>query len=150
MRKQHQIGRRPYKLNIQMEKIITELMEQHKEIQAAIESLRKMQFNNNNKEAIEQFTLIKELILNHINTEDQFLYPVLEEKALKNNIIKSNLKIFAKEWNLFLNQTNRYFDKYSKSIDNTSFAEDTTKIIVALKQRILKEETILFKDYSAS
>ncbi len=130
--------------------IIAELMEQHKEIQEAIEFLRKIQFSKNNKEVVKQFTLIKELISNHINAEDQFLYPVLEEKALKNNIIKSNLKIFAKEWDLFLIQTNSYFDQYSKSIDNMDFAKDTTKIIVALKQRILKEETILFKDYSAT
>ncbi|NPA68643.1 MAG: hemerythrin domain-containing protein [Chlorobi bacterium] len=89
----------------------------------------------------------KELVVKHIETEDKYLYPVLNKEAETNPVLKNKLDFFAKDWETTSEFANYYIEKYSQGNFDEKFAGDTAKLLSTLRQRMLKEEISLYSEY---
>ncbi len=131
-----------------MEHLITELKKEHKYLLEVIEKLSQMPINSNQGQAILSQT--KETLLKHLKKEEEFLYPTLRGKAKEDTALQKILETFGKELEKLSSVIMDYYNNYlgtKKDIDADAFRKDTIKIMVALKDRIYKEELILFKYY---
>ena len=92
----------------------------------------------------------KELLLNHLKLEDDKLYPKLKEHAQIDNTFNKVLNDSVKEMNEITEFVLNFYSKYSdkSKISEKNFLKDITKFIVTLKDRVAKEEAILYNTYN--
>ncbi len=92
----------------------------------------------------------KKILLNHLQLEDDKLYPKLKEYAQINDTFNEVLTNFVKEMDKITEFVLAFYSKYSdkSKITEKSFLKDITKFIVTLKDRVAKEEAILYNTYN--
>ena len=92
----------------------------------------------------------KNILIQHLKVEDEFLYPALLKS--KNKEIKKTTEKFAAEMKQISEKTMSFFGRYStlKVEDitmNDDFRADLGLIITIIKKRIAVEETDLYPLY---
>ncbi|MCK5168845.1 MAG: hypothetical protein KAQ75_03110, partial [Bacteroidales bacterium] len=81
--------------------------------------------------------------------EDKHLYHPLQDKAKKDLSLKLTLDTFGAEMGKISKSALDFYQEYSdiNNINKIDFIKDTTKLIVTLKGRIMKEEIAIYKAY---
>jgi hemerythrin-like domain-containing protein len=134
-----------------MEKLIFQLTVQHKEILAIISKMEtEVGLSSDSKHAGQFLAFWEELskiLERHLLLEDDFLYPVLK-KCEDTKVCEVAAQFFKELGNLKQAYTD-YTDKWSSSDTigkaNSLFINESNELFDALKHRIFKEDTILFK-----
>lgn len=89
----------------------------------------------------------RDALLAHLELENKDLYPVLRKAAETNENLKRTLDVFAKDMENISTTALDFFNHYTSGGESLEFARDAGKLIAALKNRIGKEEDILYKQY---
>ena len=128
-----------------MAKIIEELKEEHRRLLEMLKNLKSLDLRS--KELEEGLGKVKEVLISHLNKEDNRLYPALRTAAERDRDLKETLQLFAKDMEKISQFISSFFDKYSSGIHSVDFAVDFGKFLTTLEGRIKKEEAILFPAY---
>ncbi len=130
-----------------MSKLINELKKDHIKITGILYELKKN--GATSAKGIESLLESKTALLAHLNKEDEQLYPPLYEKAQSDSPLRRRLDAFGTEMEKITEFVLDFYQKYStnENIDESEFLHDVTTLIVALKDRIMKEEVAIFKAY---
>ena len=86
-------------------------------------------------------------LLAHLEREDEHLYPVLEEAAMQDPILRDALDFFLDDIQGVAVAALAFFDKYEGGVAGDSFSEDFAGLAGVLTQRIQKEESVIYKMY---
>ena len=129
-----------------MSKLINNLKNEHQEILNIFEELLKIGMFSD--KGIELLMSSKTKLLSHIEKEDRELYPVLYDRAKTDLLLKSTLDSFGAEMKDVTKIVLDFYDKYSlESTKKSSFIMDVSKIVISLRNRILREEIVIYKAY---
>lgn len=128
-----------------MSKLITELKDEHKALKGLLSEV--YSYISTFEKKIEFVKKLKDIVVAHIEKEDAELYPFLNKEAEKDQNLKIKLDLFAKDWGGISEFANYYIGKYSEGDFDGSFADDTAKLLSALRQRMMKEEISLYSEY---
>ncbi len=90
---------------------------------------------------------VKSCLIEHLNKEDEKLYPVLYKAAEQNKKLKELLELLANDLQTLSIGVTEFFDKYSRGILDTKFVEEFENFFVALCKRMRHEEDILYDEY---
>lgn len=89
----------------------------------------------------------KDMILKHLKSEDEVLYPMLKKSARKSVNMMRVVELFAKEMDELAPKVWEFFKEYEADPMKEGLSSRIGEIITLLKIRIDKEETILIKEY---
>ncbi len=128
-----------------MEHLIEKLKNDHKELNQLFANVYEYLVSDEKK--LEFVNKFKTAVLEHINREDTYLYPFLNEEAENSSALKTKLDFFAKDWQVTSDFAIYYIEKYSEGKFDDDFAGDTAKLLSTLKQRMMKEEISLYSEY---
>ncbi len=129
-----------------MSKLIDELKIEHQEIVAILDELQEIGIFSD--KGIELLMSSKIKLLRHLEKEDKQLYPVLYEKAKTDLFLKSTLELFGEEMKAITDFVLDFYEKYSVEIaKKTEFINDISKFIISLRNRIIREEAVIFEEY---
>ena len=128
-----------------MSTLVDELKDDHKVIVSYLESARNC-YGTNPDLARQKLFLAKETLLKHLKKEDEVLYPALNKEGQKNSQLKNYLDVFAKDMEKISALAIKFFEKYKDRI-SPDFSDDFATISFELKQRIGKEERVLYKEF---
>ena len=91
---------------------------------------------------------LKEPLLNHLGKEDKNLYPVLQEEAKNNDVLRSMLGTFDNNMKNIAQNALNIFKKCEEPIkDPVAFGKDFGLLTWSLGIRIRQEESILYKEF---
>lgn len=128
-----------------MSDLIDKLKKEHNILVEALDSMTRLGVTS--KEGQEKLYSAKEALLAHLNLEDKELYPVLRKAAESDDSVRSTLDIFAKDMEEISKTALSFFSKYSQGGDSLEFAKELGRLIGALKNRIGREEDILYAQF---
>jgi len=130
-----------------MSKLVSELIQEHKEITAILLELQKT--GASTAKGMDLLIQSKSSLLNHLTKEDDHLYPPLYEKAKSDSSFKRTLDTFGTEMDQLTEFVVDFYKKYTNNnnINKTEFAKDISFFIVGFKNRILKEEVAIYKSF---
>jgi len=131
-----------------MSQFIETLKEEHKLVLKTLENVRGG--NLTNLEKLNNLRGSKEALLGHLKKEDEILYPFLNKEAEKDEKLASELNVYAKEMKKISDFVFNFYKKYenNENISTILFRSDLALFIATLKDRILKEEIYLYKEYT--
>ena len=131
-----------------MSQFIETLKEEHKLVLKTLENIRENDLTN--LEKLNNLKRTKEALLGHLKKEDETLYPFLNKEAEKDEKLAAELKIYAKEMEKISDFVFNFYEKYetNENISTIFFRSDLALFIATLKDRILKEEIYLYKEYA--
>ena len=128
-----------------MADLISELKKDHEHIKQLLSNV--YDYIANNEKKIEFVNQLKDILKIHIENEDKKLYRFLFKEAKKDDLLKSKLDIFVKDWEEISAFTTYYTEKYGAGNFDEKFTTDTAKLMSSIKQRIIKEEVSLYPEY---
>ena len=130
-----------------MSKLVDELKLDHKVISRILSDIK--QIGILPLERMELLNRSKDKLLNHLSKEDTLLYPALIEQAKHDPTFKQTLDTFGREMDQITQVVTEFYSKYSdhQNVVKPSFTVDLSKLITALKNRIMKEEVAIYKAY---
>lgn len=129
-----------------MSKLITELKQEHQEITKLLLELQ--QIGITSPKGFDLLIQSKTKLLEHLDKEDTKMYPVLFEKAKTDSALKRTLDLFAGDMEKITEFVLDFYEKYSSNnSNNNTFIKDVAYLIASLKNRIMKEEIIIYKAY---
>ncbi len=128
-----------------MLKLIVELKDDHQKITNTLKAVNDLGIGT--PEGRRKFMDAKELLLAHLQKEDDQLYPVLRKAAQKNVELEETLNVFSKDIQVISKAAIHFFEKYSDQSEGPEFITDYGHLITTLGVRIHKEETILYQEY---
>ncbi len=99
------------------------------------------------QEGQEKLMNAKNMLLQHLNKEDTFLYPKLEQAAKEDSNIRRTLDSFAKDMEGISKAALDFFSKYEGGGKGLEFVKDFGHLFSVLSMRIRREETHLYKVY---
>jgi iron-sulfur cluster repair protein YtfE (RIC family) len=89
----------------------------------------------------------KNLLLEHLKKEDELLYPVLKQTGVKDNSIMELADSYISEMNSISERAIKFFDVYEREDDDVDFVVAVEFLLSSLKNRISREEAVLYKKY---
>lgn len=89
----------------------------------------------------------KNMILNHLKSEDEVLYPMVKKVARERVSIERMLEMFAKEMDELAPKVVEFFKEYEENPAANGNSFKLNEIITLLKIRIHKEENIFIEQY---
>lgn len=128
-----------------MSDLVKKLKSEHETLVKTLDSITVSGISS--KDGQSKLYAAKSGLLAHLELENRSLYPVLRKAAEKNENLKRTLDVFAKDMENISKTALDFFSKYSTGGESLEFARDAGKLIAALKNRIGKEEDILYKQY---
>lgn len=129
-----------------MSMLITTLKRQHEEIVSLFDKLKGTDIASDSSQLI--LSRAKELLLIHLKTEDEKLYPALMEAAKEDKSLGTLVQGYINEMKEISVVALDFFEKYSnRKMSGMEFARDYGRFIAALQQRIRKEENSLYNEY---
>lgn len=99
------------------------------------------------EEARTSLRAVKALMLFHLKKENDSFYPILRRAARTDKELEKLLKVSGRELEAIYAMALRFFDKYAVGGGDREFARDLGMLYAALRERILREERTLFKEY---
>lgn len=128
-----------------MSALIEEFKKEHSEIIAILKEVKKLGIHS--KEGRSKLMSAKEHVLEHLQKENERLYPALRKEAEHNNSLKNELDIFAMEPEYVSRVVLEFFDKYSGGAIDKDFQINFESLSAALNARIRNEEESLYQEY---
>ena len=128
-----------------MSALIEEFKKEHSEIIAILKEVKKLGIHS--EEGRSKLMSAKEYLLEHLNKENEQLYPVLKKEAKHNRNLKAELDIFAIDPEYVSRVVLEFFDKYSGGVIDKDFQINFESLIAALNARIRNEEEALYQEY---
>ena len=128
-----------------MSDLVDRLKKEHNILVEALDSMMKLGVTT--KDGQEKLYEVKETLLAHLSLEDKELYPVLRKAAESDDSVKSTLDIFAKDMEEISKTALSFFAKYAQGGDSLEFAKELGRLLAALRNRIGREEDVLYKQY---
>ena len=127
--------------------LIIDLVDEHKQILHFFEEIQKIGLSSEQK--FELLLKIKDLLLNHLNKEDNHLYPPLTDKAKSDSFLQIKLNTFGTEMDNITAWVNDFYNKYTSPADlsKPSYPKDIAYFLFTLKNRVMKEEISIYKAY---
>ena len=128
-----------------MSDLVDRLKKEHKILVEALDSMTTLGVTS--KDGQEKLYAAKEALLAHLSLEDRELYPVLRKAAESDDAVKRTLDVFAKDMEEISNTALSFFAKYAQGGDSLEFAKELGRLMGALKNRIGREEDVLYAQY---
>ncbi len=130
-----------------MNDLINELKSEHRRVEDIFSNLEKN--GATTAKGLKTILESKQMLFQHLEKENQQLYPVLRECAKTDKLLKRTLDTFAHDMEDVLEVIREFYDKYTVSIDNyDEFLKDMLRTKMLLKKRIMNEEIILYRAYN--
>jgi hypothetical protein len=129
-----------------MTDLIEELKEEHKILLDILNQVKALGISS--KSGQEKLLSAKDLLISHINKEDERYYPAFTRAAANNKELKIMLDYFVKDMEVVSKHAMDLFSKYSRGGDEAEFAGDLKLLYMTLKDRIRIEEETLFKKFN--
>jgi len=129
-----------------MTNLIEELKEEHKIILDILNQVKTLGISS--KTGQEKLLSARDLLISHMNKEDERYYPALTRAAANNKDLKITLDYFIKDMEVVSKNAMDLFKKYSQGGDEAEFAGDVKLLYMTLKDRIRIEEDTLFKKFN--
>lgn len=92
---------------------------------------------------------LRNLLQNHIDHEDQDMYPCLKQAAQQDESLRSLLARFTAEMNEITVEAARFFEKYTVPTKSLDFAHDVARLFSMITNRIITEESVLYPRLAA-
>ncbi len=86
-------------------------------------------------------------LLSHLAREDEHLYPPLHEAARDDEIVHDALEFFTADIARVGELAISFFERYEAGNPNGDFSEDFDALLAVLAQRIVKEESVIYRMY---
>lgn len=128
-----------------MSAIIEDLKKEHEIILNQLLEVKR--YGVHTMEGRDQLMLSRNQLMEHLEGEDSYMYPLLEDAAKYDTELAEMLRTFYREMNEITNYCYEFFEKYSAGGGGIEFFRDFENLQLALKNRIEKEEHILFSRY---
>jgi len=128
-----------------MSDLVDRLKKEHTILVEALDSMTGLGVTSKDGQA--KLYSAKEALLAHLSLEDTELYPVLRRAAEADNAVRHTLDVFAKDMEEISKTALSFFGKYSQGGDSLEFAKELGRLLGALKNRIGKEEGVLYALY---
>ncbi len=128
-----------------MSKLVDELKREHSVIVETLNKVKSLSITS--EEGQNTLLAAKSGLLAHLKKEDEQLYPVLNNAAESDAVLKRTLDTFAKDMDEISKVALEFFEKYSTGGSGIEFAKDFGRLYAALSQRISKEENIIYAKY---
>ena len=128
-----------------MSALIQEFKREHSKILETLNEVKKLGIHS--EEGRSKLISAKEYLLEHLNKENEQLYPVLRKEAKHNRTLKAELDIFAIDPEYVSRVVLEFFDKYSGGVIDKDFQINFESLIAALNARIRNEEEALYHEY---
>lgn len=125
--------------------LVEKLKREHAEILKTIEVVK--MYGISSKSGQDTLMSVKDRLLEHLQNEDEQLYPVLRNAARDNPELNKLLEVFAKDMENISQVAMEFFAKYSGGGCGMEFARDFGRLTGLLSQRIIKEGSILYEEY---
>jgi len=123
--------------------LIEDLKIEHAKIAKALNEV--VSIGIGSEEGREKLMNAKEMLLQHLQKEDKYLYPILEEAAKEDRQIRHTLDSFAKDMEAISKLALDFFEKYEKGGGGLEFAKEFGHLYTSLSMRIRREENYLYK-----
>jgi len=123
--------------------LIEDLKIEHVKITKALNEV--VSIGIGNEEGRQKLMNAKDMLLQHLQKEDEFLYPILEEAAKEDRQIRHTLDSFAKDMEAITKIALDFFEKYEKGGGGLEFAKEFGHLYTSLSMRIRREENYLYK-----
>jgi len=123
--------------------LIEDLKIEHAKIAKALNEVVSIGIGSD--EGREKLMNAKEMLLQHLQKEDKYLYPILEEAAKEDRQIRHTLDSFAKDMEAISKLALDFFEKYEKGGGGLEFAKEFGHLYTSLSMRIRREENYLYK-----
>lgn len=117
---------------------------EHKAILESVEAATMADIRS--KTGAKEMRKVRDMVLMHLKSEDEVLYPALKEMARKNISIGDLLEIFKKEMDELAPKVLDFFKTYEDNPLDKDIPSRWDGIVSLLKARIEREETVLMKN----
>lgn len=125
-----------------MNALVVCLKQEHDEIKAQVAAIK--EHGVMTPEGFSGLQHLRELLQNHIDHEDQDMYPRLEQAARVDENLRSLLARFTEEMNEITVEAARFFKKYTEPTRSLDFAHDVARLFSMITNRIITEESVLY------
>jgi len=125
--------------------LIEELKNSHSEIIAMLDRISELGFYSEKGKSL--LLSAKDKILAHLEKENEELYPIIRKAASSDERLRRILDIIAKDMEDVKEKALQFYEKYSKGGSDREFSKDYGEILWVIRNRIQREEEILFKEY---
>ena len=131
---------------MKMSEFISDLKKEHVEIKNSLDNID--QIGHFNKETRIEMVMVKNLLLKHLEKEDDQVYTSLKKASLNDEHLKNILQYFEDDAKLISGFATIFFDKYaSRNVSAHGFRREFNLIYSTVMKRIQQEEEILFPEY---
>ncbi|MCB0384885.1 MAG: hemerythrin domain-containing protein [Bdellovibrionales bacterium] len=122
--------------------IVNQLKSEHRRIQETFQRIREVGGSSPEGKAL--LYQAKDLILSHIRTEDEHIYPKLAQSPEGKEVADC----FSQEMKNLAQVVTQFFAKYENGEESAiQFAVDLGRVMGALSTRIIREESRLYEAY---
>jgi hypothetical protein len=128
-----------------MSELIEEFKVEHSKILALLNEVKKLGIHS--EEGRSRLISAKESLVEHLNKENEQLYPVLRNEAEHNKSLQNELDIFAIDPEYLTRVVLEFFDDYSGGAIDKDFQINFESLYAALNARIRNEEESLYEEY---
>lgn len=131
-----------------MENLISKLKDDHLEIITLFEEIENdikknsIPLNEIRKKLLDE----KDLLLKHLNFENERLYPILRIAAMRDEKLEIILDIFKTEMENLSIFINKFFEDFEK-MNEYGFAIQFGKLYSMILHRLKMEENVLYKEF---
>tara|TARA_B100001964_G_C14024165_1_gene505263 strand:- start:4 stop:402 length:399 start_codon:yes stop_codon:yes gene_type:complete len=125
--------------------LIEEFKREHSGILAILNEVKKLGIHS--PEGRSKLITAKEFLLEHLNKENEQLYPVLRKGAKHNKDLQNELDIFAIDPQYLTRVVHEFFDDYSGGDTDKDFQINFESLFASLNARIRNEEESLYHEY---
>lgn len=128
----------------EMSKLVTELRSDHERL---LQVLNDAKTKGPTKEGLKLLVASKAALLAHLKKEDTFLYPELYKQAEKNPTLRATIETFASDMDKISKAAIQFFNKWENGGDGLEFAKDIGNLVSSIKNRIHREESLLYPEF---
>jgi len=130
-----------------MSDLIEELKNEHRIILDILNEVKALGISSRTGQ--QKLLSARDLLVAHMNKEDEQYYPAFRKAAENNHDLKIMLDYFIQDMEVVSEKAMLVFNKYGQGGDESDFAGDVKILYMTLKDRIHTEEDILFKKFNA-
>lgn len=125
--------------------LIQELIHDHKELFCLLDEVR--QLGVGNETGRQKLMGAKKALLAHLEKEDRHLYPKLKQASRQDPRLGKIYSSFASEMDEISRFAVALFEHPWEEKNRLDFARDFGKLYATLRQRISREESILYREF---
>ncbi len=125
--------------------LIEELKHEHSEILATLNEVKKLGILS--KEGQSKLLAVKAVLLEHLQNEDDRLYPILKTNAKESKTLENTLDLFEIDMKNVSHIVKNFFEKFSSGVDDNVIQREFEILYTALVERIKNEEDLLYDEF---